>query len=117
MDGRGGGYPRNYLFALEEGNLLRAGGHAAEAAAAYRKVWQNGREGKYGVLHYEIAAWGLGEVLRSQKDYAAAATAYGLVGEASDPDYEKLQKAKLAGGEMDDLLRKSELGMRKCQIR
>src|SRR5277367_5385093 len=35
-------YPRNYLFPLEEANLLRAGGHAQEAAAGYRKVWQNG---------------------------------------------------------------------------
>src|ERR1022692_12283 len=48
-------YPRNYLFPLEEANLLRAGGHAQESAAAYRKVWQNGHEGKYGNLHYEIA--------------------------------------------------------------
>ncbi len=109
-------YPRNYLFPLEEANLLRAGGHAAEAAAAYRKVWQNGREGKYGVLHYEIAAWGLGELLRSQKDYAAAATAYELVGEASDPDSETLQKANLAAGEMYDLLQKRELAMKKYQI-
>jgi len=60
-------YPRNYLFSLEEANLLRASGHAPEAAAAYRRVWQSGREGKYGNLHYETAAWGLGELLRSQK--------------------------------------------------
>ena len=77
-------YPRNYLFPLEEANLLRASGHALEAAAAYRKVWQNGREGKYGTLHYEISAWGLGELLRSQKDYRAAAAAYELVSEVSD---------------------------------
>src|SRR5271163_136888 len=55
-----GHYPGNYLFPLEEANLLRASGHAPEAAAAYRKVWQNGRDGKYGNLHYELAAWGLG---------------------------------------------------------
>ena len=30
-------YPRNYLFPLEEANLLRASGHAPEAAAAYRE--------------------------------------------------------------------------------
>jgi tetratricopeptide (TPR) repeat protein len=77
-------YPRNYLFPLEEANLLRAGGNAQEAAAAYRKVWQNGQEGKYGSLHYEIAAWGLGELLRNQKDYSGAVTAYELVGEAAE---------------------------------
>ncbi len=58
-----GRYPRNYLFPLEEANLLRASGRLQEAAAGYRKVWQNGREGKYGNLHYELAAWGLGELL------------------------------------------------------
>src|SRR5580658_2455296 len=65
-------YPRNYLFPLEEANLLRASGHLQEGAVGYRKVWQNGREGKYGTLHYEMAAWGLGELQRSQKDYPGA---------------------------------------------
>jgi TolA-binding protein len=108
-------YPRNYLFPLEEANLLRASGHAEEAAAAYRRVWQNGREGKYGNLHYELAAWGLGELLRSQKDYAGAAAAYEMVEEAPDPDPETLQKANLAAGEMYDLLQKRDLAMKKYQ--
>src|ERR1700723_2139556 len=89
-------YPRNYLFPLEEANLLRASGRAPEAAVGYRQVWQNGREGKYGNLHYELAAWGLGELLRSQKDYAGAAAAYELVAEVPQPDPEALQKANLA---------------------
>jgi tetratricopeptide (TPR) repeat protein len=109
-------YPRNFLFLLEEANLYRAGGHVQEAAAAYRKVWQNGRDGKYGNLHYEMAAWGLGELMRSQKDYAGAAAAYELISQASDPDPETLQKANLAAGEMYDLLQKRDLAMKKYQI-
>ena len=108
-------YPRNYLFPLEEANLLRSGGHTAEAAADYRRIWQNGREGKYGTLHYEISAWGLGELLRSQKDYSGAAAAYELVSQVSDPDPETLQKANLAAGEMYDLLLKRDLAMKKYQ--
>src|ERR1022692_3271462 len=108
-------YPRNYLFPLEEANLLRAGGHAQESAAAYRKVWQNGHEGKYGNLHYEIAGWGLGELLRSQKDYSGAAAAYELVSQAPDPDLETLQKANLAAGEMYDVLQQRDLAMKKYQ--
>jgi len=108
-------YPRNYLFPLEEANLLRASGHAEEAATAYRKVWQNGREGRYGNLHYELAAWGLGELLRSQKDYAGAAAAYETVEEAPEPDPETLQKANLAAGEMYDLLQKRDLAMKKYE--
>ncbi|MGA9542655.1 MAG: tetratricopeptide repeat protein [Candidatus Sulfotelmatobacter sp.] len=108
-------YPRNYLFPLEEANLLRASGRAPEAAAGYRQVWQNGREGRYGNLHYELAAWGLGELLRSQKDYAGAAAAYELVEEAPEPDPETLQKANLAAGEMYDLLQKRDLAMKKYE--
>jgi hypothetical protein len=108
-------YPRNYLFPLEEANLLRASGRAQEAEAGYRTVWQNGREGKYGNLHYELAAWGLGELRRSQKDYAGAAAAYELVSEAQNPDPETLQQANLAAGEMYDLLQKRDLAMKKYQ--
>jgi len=108
-------YSRNYLFPLEEANLLRAGGHPAEAASSYRKVLQAGREGKYSALHYEIAAWCLGELLRSQKDYAGAAAAYEQVSEVSNPDPETLQKANLAAGEMYDLLQKRDLAMKKYE--
>jgi tetratricopeptide (TPR) repeat protein len=109
-------YPRNYLFPLEEANLLRAAGRNAEAASAYRKIWQNGREGKYGVLHYEMAAWGLGELLRNERDYANAAAAYELVNQVPSPDPEIQQKANLAAGEMYDLLQKRELAMKKYEI-
>jgi tetratricopeptide (TPR) repeat protein len=115
MHGLAGRYPGNYLFPLEEANLLRASGRLQEAAAGYRKVWQNGREGKYGHLHYELAAWGLGELQRSQKDYAGAAAAYELVSEAPEPDPETLQKANLSAGEMYDLLQKRDLAMKKYE--
>jgi tetratricopeptide (TPR) repeat protein len=115
MHGLAGRYPGNYLFLLEEANLLRASGRVQEAAAGYRKVWQSGREGKYGNLHYEMAAWGLGELLRSQKDYAGAAAAYELVSEAPGPDPETLQKANLAAGEMYDLLQKRDLAVKKYE--
>ncbi len=108
-------YPRNYLFLTEEANLLRAGGNFQEAEAIYRKVWQNGREGKYGNLHYELAAWGLGELLRSEKNLEGAAAAYDLVNEAPTPDPDVLQKANLAAGEMYDLLQKRDLAMKKYQ--
>ncbi len=108
-------FPKAYLFPLEEANLFRAGGHLQEAAAGYRKVWQTGREGKYGNLHYEMAANGLGDLLRSQKDYASAVAAYEMVSEVSQPDPETLQKANLAAGEMYDLLQKRDLAMKKYQ--
>src|SRR5450755_3557068 len=79
-------FPRNYLLPLEEANLLRASGKAGDAEEQYRRVWQNGREGKYGTLHYEIAALGLGDLLRSEKKYQAAAAAYELPAQIAGAD-------------------------------
>ncbi len=108
-------YPGNHLFPTEVANLERAAGRLDEAEAAYRKVWQTGREGKYGKLHYELAAWGLGELLRAKKDVAGAAAAYDSVNEAPNPDPDILQKANLAAGEMYDLLQKRDLAMKKYE--
>jgi|SRR5271165_3010252 len=108
-------YPNNHLFPTEVANLLRSAGRLEESEAAYRKVWQNGREGKYHNLHYEMAAWGLGDLLRSKKDLAGAAAAYELVNEAPNPDPDILQKANLAAGEMYDLLQKRDLAMKRYQ--
>jgi tetratricopeptide (TPR) repeat protein len=108
-------YPRNHLFPTEVANLLRAAGRLPEAEAMYRKVWENGKEGKYGNLHYELAAWGLGELLRSRRDLAGAAAAYELVNDAPNPDPDVLQKANLAAGEMYDLLQKRDLAMKRYE--
>lgn len=108
-------YPNNHLFPTEVANLFRASGRLPESEAMYRKVWQNGRDGKYGNLHYEMAAWGLGELLRNKRDLAGAAAAYELVNEAPNPDPDVLQKANLAAGEMYDLLQKRDLAMQKYQ--
>ncbi len=108
-------FPRNYLLPLEEANLLRESGKGGEAEEQYRRVWQNGREGKYGSLHYEIAALGLGDLLRSEKKYQVAAAAYELVGEVTGADPELLQKANLGAGEMYDQLQKRDLAVKKYE--
>jgi tetratricopeptide (TPR) repeat protein len=108
-------YPQNVLLALEDGNLLRAAGKNAEAAGVYRRVWQTGREGHYGALHYEFAALNLGDLLRGEKNYADAAAAYEQVKLVTDPDPEVLQKADLGAGEMYDLLQKRDLAVKKYE--
>jgi tetratricopeptide (TPR) repeat protein len=108
-------YPRNHLFLTEVANLQRGAGRLPDAETTYRKVWQNGRDGKYGNLHYELVAWGLGELLRSEKNLAGAAAAYDLVNQAPNPDPDVLQKANLAAGQMYDLLQKRDLAMQKYQ--
>jgi tetratricopeptide (TPR) repeat protein len=108
-------FPRNCLLPGEDANLLRASGKNGEAEEEYKRVWQNGREGKYGSLHYEIAALGLGDLLRGEKKYEAAAAAYDLVSEVSGADPELLQKANLGAGEMYDQLQKRDLALKKYE--
>lgn len=108
-------FPRNYLLPLEEANLLRASGKNREAEEQYRRVWASGRDGKYGNLHYEIAALGLGDLLRSEKKYQDAASAYEMVSEVAGADPELLQKANLGAGEMYDQLQKRELAVKKYE--
>jgi tetratricopeptide (TPR) repeat protein len=108
-------YPRNLLFALEEGNLLRAQGHNQEAATVYRKVFQAGREGHYPGLHYELAALSLGDVLRSQKDYRGAAAAYLDSEGVKDADPEYKQRAALSAGQMYDSLSNRSLAIKEYQ--
>jgi len=108
-------YPQNGLFALEEGNLLRAKGDRSAAADAYRKVWLAGQAGRYPGMHYEMAALSLGDMQRGDKDYEAAARSYELVNQVAQPDRELLQKANLAAGEMYDLMQKRDLALKKYE--
>ncbi len=61
-------YPHNVLFAMEDGNLLREKGQNRDAEAIYRRVWQDGRNGKYSGLHYEIAAIALGRLAAQREE-------------------------------------------------
>ncbi len=108
-------YPRNILFALEVGNLLRAKGEYAEAAKTYEHIWEEGRDGHYSGLHYEIATFALGDLLRSEKDYPGAIAALERVNEVKSPDPEIAQKANLAMGEIYDAEQQRDLALQKYQ--
>ena len=61
-------YPRNHLFLTEVANLQRASGRLQEAEATYRKVWQNGREGKYGNSALRTGGLGPGRVVAQREE-------------------------------------------------
>jgi len=108
-------YRHNVLFALEEGNLLRAKGQNRDAEAVYRRVWQDGRSAKYAGLNFEVAAVALGDLLRSERNYAGAAGSYELVSQVSKPDRETAQKAAVSAGEMYDLLHNRDQAVKRYQ--
>jgi tetratricopeptide (TPR) repeat protein len=108
-------YPHNVLFAIEEGNLVREKGQLQDAEAIYRRVWQEGRSGKYGGLNYELSAVALGDLLRNEKNYAQAAAAYDLVTQVAKPNPETAQKAAVSAGEMYDLLHQRDTAVKRYQ--
>lgn len=105
-------YSRNFLMAAEYAHLMNAAGHGQEAIAAYRKVLAGCRANTYNQCRIEVPAYGLGEALRGQKEYAAAAESYDLAS-TTRKDSELRQKATLAAGEMYDLLNKRDAAMEK----
>jgi len=105
-------YPRNFLMATEYAHLLNAAGHGQDAIAAYRKVLAGCRSNAYNQCRIEIPAYGLGEAMRGQKDYAGAAEAYDLAASGGkDPSLQ--QRATLAAGEMYDVLQKRDTALEK----
>jgi Iml2/Tetratricopeptide repeat protein 39 len=108
-------FPRSSLLKMEEANILRQEDKNQEAINTYNEIWQAGRAGRYPGQHYQAAAIGLGDLLRSEKNYAGAAAAYELVtqDEKADPDIR--QKASLSAGQMYDLLQDRALAVKKYQ--
>jgi tetratricopeptide (TPR) repeat protein len=101
-------HPHNFLFALEEGNLLRDAGRGPESIASYRALLSACQEGRYPGAHVEMAQFALGEALRGQTRFAEALGAYQAAAATSTYDPDLHQRALLAAGEVSDLLAKRD---------
>lgn len=97
-------YPHNFLFALEEGNLLRDAGRGQESIAAFQGLLKGCNEGRYPNAHVEMLEFSLGEALRGQVRLPEALTAYQSAAGKSAYDPDLHQRALLASGEVSDLL-------------
>lgn len=107
-------HPRNFLFALEEGNLLREDGKNSEAADVFRKVIAGCKEGKYPNSRIEMAEVDLGDALRARGQLQDAFQQYQQAGGAtSNP--ETRQRALLESGEISDLLSKRDEAVKEYQ--
>ena len=102
-------YPRNFLFALENANLLKDDGQGQAAIAAYRQLLADARTpGRYPSAHLELAWLGLGDTLRGQKMNDAAVKAFEEA--ASQPTVSPDLKARslLRAGEVYDVMKKRD---------
>jgi tetratricopeptide (TPR) repeat protein len=102
-------YPHNFLFALEEANLLKDDGQGQAAIAAYRQIVSDAMaSGYYLDAHLELAYFALGESLRGQKMYPDAVTAYEQASALPTTSPELKRRSLLAAGEVYDLMHQHE---------
>lgn len=110
VDGLHRQYPHNFLFSLEQANLLKDAGQGIEAIAAYQALLAQAAKpgGYYPDPHMEMAFFGLGEAARGQRKIDIAANAYASAASQSTASPLMQRRAHLRAGEMYDLLGRRE---------
>jgi tetratricopeptide (TPR) repeat protein len=108
-------HPHNFLFALEQANLLKDAGKATEAIASYRQVLSKAEHQQFHDPHLEFAYYGLGNTLRGQRDFAGAAAAYASVEGLPHANLDIRRRSQLAAGEMYDVLNQRERAVKMYQ--
>jgi len=98
-------FPHDFLFALEEANLLKDDGQGQAAITAYRRLLNDAKTpGRYPNAHLELAYFGLGDTLRGQNIYAEAVTAYKQATFEPTVSPELKRRSLLAAGQVYDLM-------------
>jgi tetratricopeptide (TPR) repeat protein len=102
-------HPRNFLFALEEANLLKDSGKRPQAILAYQTLLTACKEGRYPSANVELAEFDMAGALRAEGQLPQALQSYQSAGRGVDPkagdvDNELRQKSLLAAGQVSDLL-------------
>jgi tetratricopeptide (TPR) repeat protein len=97
-------YPRNFIFALETGNLLKDAGMGEQAVEQYATVVKNDLAGVYPAMHIERAYFGLAEALKGQRRPEEALAAYNHALEVKESPQDLRLRAMLGAGQMLDVL-------------
>jgi len=108
-------HPRNFLFALEEANLMKDAGQGPAAIAAFHALLRRYAEGKYPEAHVELAQYDLAETLRGQEQLPEALQNYLAAGKSQSHNHELRQRALLAAGEISDLLAQRAAALQQYQ--
>jgi len=108
-------YPKNFLFALEECNLLKDGGKGPDSIGCYGKLVSGAKAGRYAGAHIEFATFGLAESLRGQKKYDEALKNYEFTASVPTGQLSLRQRAELAAGQLYDLMRERNQAVQQYQ--
>jgi tetratricopeptide (TPR) repeat protein len=108
-------YPRNFIYALEEANLLKDGGNAKGAAQVYARVLQYARQGIYADPHLDRITFGLAESLRGMGDSHSALDNYEATLRSKTTPLDVRQRALLGAAQMLDVTGHRELALLRYQ--
>ena len=98
-------YPHDFLFRLEEANLMKDAGHGPEAIALYQRVLTDAStSGYFTEPRLQLADFGLGETQRGQNDVRGAADSYLKAAQQPNCSDWMRKRAELNAGEMLDKL-------------
>ena len=98
-------YPHDYLFRLEEANLMKDAGHGPEAIVIYQKVLMDAaKPGYFTEARLQLAWFGLGDTQRGQGDIQDAAVSYLNASKQPNCSDWMRKRAQLAAGMMLDVL-------------
>ena len=109
-------YPKNFLFALEEANLLKDMGNNQGALDSFEKLLADGHAGRFYEPRLEFAYYGLGEMFRGRKQYTEAADAFDSALKLPRLDADIRQRCALGAGEMHDLLNDRAGALKEYQL-
>ncbi len=102
-------YPHDFLFRLEEANLMKDAGRGPEAIAIYKAVLDDAaRPGYFVEPRLQLAYFGLGETQRGQASINDAAISYVKASQQPNSSDWMRKRAQLAAGMMYDLLHRRE---------
>lgn len=102
-------YPQDFLFWLEEANLLKDSGDGHGAITAYRNLLdQSQKKGFFPSTHLDLAWFGLADSLRGQRNYPDAANAYEQAAWSPNTGAELKRRSLVAAGQMYDLMHQRE---------
>lgn len=109
-------YPKNFLFALEEANLLKDMGRNQDALDSFEGLISDAHRGRFHEPRLEFAYYGLGEMLRGRHQFTEAAEAFDTALDLPRLDPDIRQRCALSAGEMHDTLNDRPLAVKEYQI-
>lgn len=108
MRGLSAQFPRNYIFSLDEADMLKDSGQCGDAIPIFEHILDDAMQGHYGQPHLERVHYGLAECLKFKHDSQQALDHYrsALIGSAGQNDLRA--RTMLGAGEMEDALGKRD---------